>query len=111
MPWAQPTRPDVRACPRPTTFGREINYDRWTILLGPGIRLVVAPVLQVGSFGVKRQEPLQGPVIHRQLDDGPASTVPAHDVAVLQEVVEQRPRLGARRKRGRGTIAMVVAPV
>jgi hypothetical protein len=30
-----------------------------------GIRLVVAPILQVGRVGIERHQSLQGPVVHR----------------------------------------------
>jgi hypothetical protein len=38
---------------------------------------------------------VQDPVVQRQLDEGPADGVPAHDIAVLEEVLQQRPDRGA----------------
>jgi len=38
---------------------------------------------------------VQDPVVQPQLDDGPADGVPAHDIAVLEEVLQQRPGRGA----------------
>jgi len=69
------------------------------VLLGFVVRLAVPLVLEFGRLGVERQGLLQGPVVYRQLDDGPAHCVPAHDVAVLEEVVEQRPGLDGRWER------------
>lgn len=47
---------------------------------------------------------MSNPVVHRQLDDRPALGVPAHDIAMLEEVVQ--PVAGG----SGGTIAVVVSP-
>jgi hypothetical protein len=58
------------------------------------IGLAVASVLEIRRFGVERHQPLKRAVIHHQLDDSSAGGVSTHDVAVLEEVVQQRPGLG-----------------
>ena len=72
---------------RSTIFGRTSS----TTTGGPSSSLASGSRrLEVGRLGVERHQRLEDPVVHRQLDDRPARGVPAHDVAVLEEVVQQR---------------------
>jgi hypothetical protein len=77
----------------------EIRHDRRPILFVIGIRLCIRPILKLSCLGVERHQRLEGPVVHGQLDDGSAQGVLSNDVAVLEEVVQQRPR--RRRSRSR----------
>lgn len=97
---AQSTGPDAVTCLRSTYLRpHEIEKDRRTILLVIGFRL------ELGGVGVEGHQRLQDPVVDRQLNDRPPRGVPAHDVAVLEEVVQQRPGFSPGGS-GRGTIAM-----
>jgi hypothetical protein len=74
------------------------QHEGRPMVLVIGIGLGVAPVLELNGVGIGAQGLVEHPVVHRQLDDDTARAVPADDVAVLDEVVEQRTSLGVRRK-------------
>jgi hypothetical protein len=58
-----------------------------------------SPRLALGGVGVERHQALEDTVVHLELDNGPARATPAHDVAVPEEVMQQRAGLDVLNKR------------
>jgi hypothetical protein len=91
---AQPTAPGTRAKDRLglMTFGRVRSREHYVqpLLLGIVVGLGVAPVLELGGVGIEAHELLEDPVLQRELHDRSTRGVLAHDIAVLEEVVQQR---------------------
>jgi hypothetical protein len=73
---------------RPRSTGRAIHFQ---VVVG----LAIAGVLEVLRAGIESQQPLEQVVVHRQCNDGAPGSVSSGDVAVLQEVVQDRSRLAA----------------
>ena len=60
------------------------------------VGLSVAVVLELLAAGVERQQALKQPIVDREGDHRSPDGILTRDIAVLQQVVEDRPRLGAR---------------
>jgi hypothetical protein len=50
------------------------------------------------SAGVERHQPVERPIVHRELDDDPSGGVPAEDVHLMEQAAEQQTGLGTWRQ-------------
>jgi hypothetical protein len=57
------------------------------------------PPAEFGRVGVEGHQPPENPVVHRQLDDRAPRNDPTQDVAVLEQVMQQRAGLDVLGKR------------
>ena len=72
----------------------ELDQDGWSILLGIGIGLSII-VLELGCLGVERHQLLETQSFTDSWMISPARSIPAHDVALLQEMMQQSSGLDA----------------
>jgi hypothetical protein len=60
------------------------------------VRLMVAAIFALCSIRSGRHEPVQRGLVNGEVDDGPASTIPANDIAMLQDLPQKLFRVAHR---------------